>query len=442
MKEGGNMVLPVVAIVGRPNVGKSTIFNRIVGSRVSIVEDEPGITRDRIYSSGEWLTRKFNVIDTGGIEVGDEPFVRQIKYQAEIAMEEADVIVFVTNARDGITQADQEVANMLYKTKKPVVLVVNKVDDVNFREQIYEFYALGLGDPIATSAVHGIGFGDMLDQIVLNMPDKKGMDYEEDVTKFSLIGRPNVGKSSLTNALLGEERVIVSDLAGTTRDAIDTEFVKDGQKYVVIDTAGMRKRGKVYETTEKYSVLRALSAIDRSDVCLIVIDAEKGLIEQDKRVAGYAHEAGRAVVIVVNKWDAIEKDDKTMRDWEELIRTEMSFLDYAPIVFLSALTKKRLHTLFEPLNLAAENHKKRVITHVLNDVIMDAVAMNPTPTHKGQRLRIYYATQVSTQPPTFIIFVNDPELLHFSYKRYLENRLRQAFGFEGTPIHIIARTRD
>ena len=442
MKEGGNMVLPVVAIVGRPNVGKSTIFNRIVGSRVSIVEDEPGITRDRIYSSGEWLTRKFNVIDTGGIEVGDEPFVRQIKYQAEIAMEEADVIVFVTNARDGITQADQEVANMLYKTKKPVVLVVNKVDDVNFKEQIYEFYALGLGDPIATSAVHGIGFGDMLDQIVLNMPEKKGMDYEEDVMKFSLIGRPNVGKSSLTNALLGEERVIVSDLAGTTRDAIDTEFVKDGQKYVVIDTAGMRKRGKVYETTEKYSVLRALSAIDRSDVCLIVIDAEKGLIEQDKRVAGYAHEAGRAVVIVVNKWDAIEKDDKTMREWEELIRTEMSFLDYAPIVFLSALTKKRLHTLFEPLNLAAENHKKRVITHVLNDVIMDAVAMNPTPTHKGQRLRIYYATQVSTQPPTFVIFVNDPELLHFSYKRYLENRLRQAFGFEGTPIHIIARTRD
>lgn len=436
------MVLPVVAIVGRPNVGKSTIFNRIVGSRVSIVEDEPGITRDRIYSSGEWLTRKFNVIDTGGIEIGDEPFMRQIKYQAEIAMDEADVIVFVTNARDGITQADQEVANMLYKTKKPVVLVVNKVDDINFKEQIYEFYSLGLGDPIATSAIHGIGFGDMLDEIVLNMPEKKGMDYEEDVIKFSLIGRPNVGKSSLTNALLGEERVIVSDIAGTTRDAIDTEFTKDGEKYVVIDTAGMRKRGKVYETTEKYSVLRALSAIERSDVCLIVIDAAKGLIEQDKRVAGYAHEAGKAVVIVVNKWDAIEKDDKTMRDWEELIRTEMSFLDYAPIVFLSALTKKRLHTLFEPLNLAAENHKKRVVTHVLNDVIMDAVAMNPTPTHNGQRLRIYYATQVSIQPPTFIIFVNDPELLHFSYKRYLENRLRQAFGFEGTPIHIIARTRD
>ena len=436
------MVLPVVAIVGRPNVGKSTIFNRIIGSRVSIVEDEPGITRDRIYSSGEWLTRKFNVIDTGGIEIGDEPFMKQIKHQAEIAMDEADVIIFVTNARDGITQADQEVANMLYKTNKPVVLVVNKVDDVNFKEQIYEFYSLGLGDPIATSAVHGIGFGDMLDQIVLNMPEKKGMEYDEDVTKFCLIGRPNVGKSSLTNAILGEERVIVSDIAGTTRDAIDTEFTKDGQKYVVIDTAGMRKRGKVYETTEKYSVLRALSAIDRSDVCLIVIDAAKGLIEQDKRVAGYAHEAGKAVVIVVNKWDAIEKTDKTMKEWEDLIRTDMAFLDYAPIVFLSALTKRRLHTLFEPLNLAAENHKKRVVTHVLNDVIMDAVAMNPTPTHNGQRLRVYYATQVSTQPPTFVIFVNDPELLHFSYKRYLENCLRQAFGFEGTPIHIIARNRD
>jgi len=436
------MAVPVVAIVGRPNVGKSTIFNRIVGSRVSIVEDEPGITRDRIYSSGEWLTRKFNVIDTGGIEIGDEPFVRLIKHQAEIAMEEADVIVFVTNARDGVTQSDQEVSNMLYKTTKPVILVVNKVDDINFKDQIYEFYGLGLGDPVAVSAVHGIGFGDMLDAIVTNMPNKPEQDYDEDVIKFSLIGRPNVGKSSLTNALLGEERVIVSDIEGTTRDAIDTEFTKDDQKYVVIDTAGMRKRGKVYETTEKYSVLRALAAIDRSDVCLVLIDAEKGLIEQDKKVAGYAHEAGRSVVIVVNKWDAIEKTDKTMKEWETLIRQELQFLDYAPIVFLSALTKRRVQTLFDPLLQAAENHKKRVVTHVLNDVIMDAVAMNPTPTHKGQRLRIYYATQVASAPPTFVIFVNDTELLHFSYKRYLENSLRQAFGFEGTPIHIIARVRD
>ncbi|MCL1951036.1 MAG: ribosome biogenesis GTPase Der [Turicibacter sp.] len=436
------MAVPVVAIVGRPNVGKSTIFNRVVGSRVSIVEDEPGITRDRIYSSGEWLTRKFNVIDTGGIEIGDEPFVRLIKAQAEIAMEEADVIVFVTNARDGVTQSDQEVANMLYKTTKPVILVVNKVDDINFKEQIYEFYGLGLGDPIAVSAVHGIGFGDMLDQVVGNMPNKPEQDYDEDVIKFSLIGRPNVGKSSLTNALLGEDRVIVSDIEGTTRDAIDTEFSKDGQRYVVIDTAGMRKRGKVYETTEKYSVLRALAAIDRSDVCLVLIDAEKGLIEQDKKVAGYAHEAGRAVIIVVNKWDAIEKTDKTMKEWETLIREELQFLDYAPIVFLSALTKRRVHTLFDPILQAAENHKKRVVTHVLNDVIMDAVAMNPTPTHKGQRLRIYYSTQVASAPPTFVIFVNDTDLLHFSYKRYLENSLRLAFGFEGTPIHIIARVRD
>lgn len=436
------MGLPVIAIVGRPNVGKSTIFNRIVGTRLSIVEDEPGITRDRIYSSGEWLTKKFNVIDTGGIEVGDEPFVRLIKHQAEIAMEEADVIVFVVNARDGVTQSDQEVANMLYKTTKPVVLVVNKVDDVNFKDQIYDFYTLGVGEPIGVSAVHGIGFGDMLDAIVSQMPEKPEDDYDEDTIKFSLIGRPNVGKSSLTNALLGEERVIVSDIEGTTRDAIDTTFSKDGQEYVVIDTAGMRKRGKVYETTEKYSVLRALAAIERSDVCLIVIDAEKGLIEQDKKVAGYAHEAGRGVVIVVNKWDAIEKTDKTMKEWEDLIRQDMSYLDYAPIVFVSALTKRRLQTLFEPLNQAAENHKKRVVTHVLNDVIMDAVAMNPTPTHKGQRLRIYYATQVSTAPPTFVIFVNDTELLHFSYKRYLENSLRLAFGFEGTPIHIIARVRD
>lgn len=436
------MALPIVAIVGRPNVGKSTIFNRIVGSRVSIVEDEPGITRDRIYSSGEWLTRKFNVIDTGGIEIGDEPFLRQIKHQAEIAIDEADVIVFVTNARDGILQADQEVANMLYKTKKPVILVVNKVDDLNFKDQIYEFYALGLGEPVATSAAHGIGFGDMLDLIVQNLPNKETKEYGEDVIKFSLIGRPNVGKSSLTNALLGEERVIVSEIAGTTRDAIDTEFTKDGEKYVVIDTAGMRKRGKVYEKTEKYSVLRALGAIDRSDVCLIVIDATEGLIEQDKRVAGYAHEAGRGVIIVVNKWDAIEKTDKTMKEWEDLIRIEMSFLDYAPIVFVSALTGRRLHTLFEPLKLVAENHKKRIPTHLLNDIVMDAVAMNPTPTHKGKRLRIYYATQVKAGPPTFIIFVNETELLHFSYKRYLENSLRQAFGFEGTPIHIIARVRD
>jgi len=436
------MALPKVAVVGRPNVGKSTVFNRIIGERLSIVEDEPGITRDRIYGRGEWLTREFNVIDTGGIELGDEPFLSEIKHQAEIAIEEADVIVFVTNARDGLMQADEVVAGMLYRSEKPVILVVNKVDDVNFRDEIYDFYSLGLGDPIPVSAVHGIGFGDMLDKIIANLPQVKDNDYDEDVIKFSLIGRPNVGKSSLANALLNDERTIVSNIAGTTRDAIDSPFTKDGKKYVVIDTAGMRKRGKVYESTEKYSVLRAMSAIDRSDVCLIVIDAEEGLIEQDKRVAGLAHESGRAVMIVINKWDAVEKDDATMRKWEALIRADMTFLDYAPIVFLSALTKKRIHTLFEPLDLVAENHKKRVKTHVLNDVIMDAVAMNPTPTHKQGRLRIYYATQVKAGPPTFVIFVNDVQLLHFSYKRYLENSLRKAFGFEGTPVHIIARKRD
>ena len=436
------MALPKVAVVGRPNVGKSTIFNRIIGERLSIVEDEPGITRDRIYGRGEWLTREFNVIDTGGIELGDEPFLSEIKHQAEIAIEEADVIVFVTNARDGLMQADEIVASMLYKSEKPVVLVVNKVDDVHFRDDIYDFYALGLGDPIPVSAVHGIGFGDMLDKVIAKLPHASEENYEDDVIKFSLIGRPNVGKSSLTNALLNDTRTIVSNIAGTTRDAIDSPFTKDGKKYVVIDTAGMRKRGKVYESTEKYSVLRAMSAIDRSDVCLILIDAEEGLIEQDKRVAGLAHESGRGVIIVVNKWDAVDKDDATMRKWEQLIRTDMAFLDYAPIVFLSALTKKRIHTLFEPLDLVYDNHHKRVSTHLLNDVIMDAVAMNPTPTHKQGRLRIYYATQVKAGPPTFVIFVNDVTLLHFSYKRYLENSLRKAFGFEGTPVHIIARMRD
>ena len=436
------MALPKVAVVGRPNVGKSTVFNRIIGERLSIVEDEPGITRDRIYGRGEWLTREFNVIDTGGIELGDEPFLSEIKHQAEIAIEEADVIVFVTNARDGLMQADEVVAGMLYRSEKPIILVVNKVDDVHFRDEIYDFYSLGLGDPVAVSAIHGIGFGDMLDKIIAKLPVPKGDDYEDDVLRFSLIGRPNVGKSSLANALLNDERTIVSNIAGTTRDAIDSPFTKDGKKYVVIDTAGMRKRGKVYESTEKYSVLRAMSAIDRSDVCLILIDGSEGIIEQDKRVAGLAHESGRAVMIVVNKWDAVEKNDATMREWEAKIRNEMQFLDYAPIVFVSALTKKRIHTLFEPLDLVAENHKKRVETHVLNDVIMDAVAMNPTPTHKQGRLRIYYTTQVKAGPPTFVLFVNDPELLHFSYKRYLDNSLRRAFGFEGTPIHIIARKRD
>ncbi|KRE05601.1 MULTISPECIES: ribosome biogenesis GTPase Der [Priestia] len=435
------MPKPIIAIVGRPNVGKSTIFNRIVGERVSIVEDIPGVTRDRIYSSGEWLNMDFNIIDTGGIDIGDEPFLEQIKQQAEIAIDEADVIIFLVNGRDGITAADEEVAKILYKSKKPVVLAVNKVDNPEMRELIYDFYALGYGEPFPISGTHGLGLGDLLDEAAKHFPKEKDEDYGEDVIKFSLIGRPNVGKSSLVNALLGEDRVIVSDLAGTTRDAIDTKFTKEDQEYVVIDTAGMRKRGKVYESTEKYSVLRALKAIERSDVVLIVLNAEEGIIEQDKKIAGYAQEAGKAVVIVVNKWDTVEKDEKTMKKFEENIREHFQFLTYAPIVFLSAKTKKRTHTLLPMIDLASESHAVRVETSILNDVIMDAVAMNPTPTHNGNRLKIYYTTQVAIKPPTFVVFVNDPELMHFSYKRFLENKLREAFGFEGTPIKIIARPR-
>ncbi|MEQ2528146.1 ribosome biogenesis GTPase Der [Robertmurraya yapensis] len=435
------MVKPVVAIVGRPNVGKSTIFNRIVGDRISIVEDIPGVTRDRIYSAAEWLTHDFNIIDTGGIDIGDEPFLEQIRAQAQIAIDEADVIIFLTNGREGVTAADEEVAKILYKAKKPVVLAVNKVDNPEMRDQIYDFYSLGFGEPFPISGAHGLGLGDLLDEAAKHFPTDQGENYDPDTIKFSLIGRPNVGKSSLVNAILGEERVIVSNIAGTTRDAIDSMVTVNGQKYVIIDTAGMRKKGKVYESTEKYSVLRALRAIERSDVVLVVLDGEEGIIEQDKKIAGYAHEAGRAVVIVVNKWDAVEKDEKTMKAFEQNIREHFLFLDYAPIVFLSALTKKRIHTLIPMIDMASENHARRVETSVLNDVIMDAVAMNPTPTDNGKRLKIYYTTQVAVSPPTFVVFVNDPELMHFSYQRFLENRIRDAFGFEGTPIKIFARER-
>jgi GTPase len=432
---------PVVAIVGRPNVGKSTIFNRIVGERISIVEDVPGVTRDRIYSSAEWLTHEFNIIDTGGIELGNEPFLDQIRQQAEIAIDEADVIIFLTNGREGVTAADEIVAKILYRSNKPVVLGVNKIDNPEMREMVYDFYSLGFGEPFPISGSHGLGLGDLLDEAAKHFKKEDGDEYGEEVIKFSLIGRPNVGKSSLVNALLGEERVIVSNVAGTTRDAIDSSYTYDGQEYVIIDTAGMRKKGKVYETTEKYSVLRALRAIERSDVVLVVIDGEEGIIEQDKKIAGYAHDAGRAIVIVVNKWDAVEKDEKTMNKWEQNIRDHFQFLDYAPIIFLSAKTKKRIHTLLPVINIASENHALRVQSSVLNEVVMDAVAMNPTPTDNGKRLRIYYATQVAVKPPTFVVFVNDPELMHFSYERFLENRIRDAFGFEGTPIRIIARAR-
>lgn len=435
------MSLPVVAIVGRPNVGKSTLFNRIVGERVAIVDDVPGVTRDRIYGKGEWLNIEFNVIDTGGIEFGDEPFLEQIRAQAEIAIDEADVILMVTSGRDGVTASDQEVANLIYRTNKPVVLAVNKIDNPDMREQLFEFYSLGFGEPFPVSGTHGLGLGDLLDEIVKHFSKDEDSPYDDDVIKFSLIGRPNVGKSSLVNAILGEERVIVSDIPGTTRDAVDTPYTYEDDKYVIIDTAGIRRKGKIYESTEKYSVLRALRAIERSDVVLVVLNAEEGIVEQDKRIAGYAHEAGRGIIIVVNKWDAIEKDEKTMNEFEKMIRNELVFLDYAPVVFVSAKTRKRLHTLIPMIKLVSENHAMRIQTNVLNDVIMDAVAMNPTPTDKGKRLKIFYMTQVSVKPPTFVLFVNDPELLHFSYERYLENRIRDAFGFAGTPIRIIPRAR-
>ncbi|RTX71869.1 ribosome biogenesis GTPase Der [Mammaliicoccus sciuri] len=436
------MTKPIIAIVGKPNVGKSTIFNRIIGERVSIVEDTPGITRDRIYSSGEWLTHDFNLIDTGGIDLGDEPFQQQIRAQAEVAIDEADVIIFMVNGREGVTQADEMVAKILYKSNKPVVLAVNKIDNPEMRSEIYDFYSLGFGEPFPISGSHGLGLGDLLDEAAKHFPEDDEPDYDDETIRLSLIGRPNVGKSSLINAILGEERVIVSPIAGTTRDAIDTIYTYDDQEYVLIDTAGMRKKGKVYESTEKYSVLRALKAIERSIVVLVVIDAEEGIIEQDKKVAGYAHEAGKAIVIVVNKWDTVEKDSKTMKKFEEKVRDNFQFLDYAPIAFVSALEKSRLKTLFPLITMADENHRKRVQSSTLNEVITDAVAMNPTPTDNGRRLNIFYATQVAIQPPTFVIFVNDVELMHFSYKRFLENRIRDAFGYEGTPVHLISRKRN
>ncbi|MET2170544.1 ribosome biogenesis GTPase Der [Enterococcus faecalis] len=435
------MANPTIAIVGRPNVGKSTIFNRIAGERISIVEDTPGVTRDRIYTTGEWLGREFSIIDTGGIDLGDEPFMDQIKHQAEIAIDEADVIIFVASGREGITDADELVAKILYRSNKPVILAVNKVDNPEMRNDIYEFYALGLGDPFPVSGSHGLGIGDVLDEAVKYFPNTSE-EEDEDTIKFSLIGRPNVGKSSLINAILGEDRVIVSDIEGTTRDAIDTYFEsEEGQKFLMIDTAGMRKRGKVYESTEKYSVMRAMRAIERSDIVLMVLNAEEGIREQDKRVAGYAHEAGRGIIIVVNKWDTVKKDTNTMRDFEAEIRDEFQYLDYAPIIFVSALTKQRLNKLPELIETVSMNQNLRIPSALLNDVVMDAVAINPTPTDKGKRLKIFYATQVAVKPPTFVIFVNEEELMHFSYARFLENQIRKAFTFEGTPIKIIPRRR-
>lgn len=435
------MALPTVAIVGRPNVGKSALFNRIAGERISIVEDVEGVTRDRIYTKAEWLNRQFSIIDTGGIDDVDAPFMEQIKHQADIAMTEADVIVFVVSAKEGITDADEYVAKILYRTHKPVILAVNKVDNPEMRSAIYDFYALGLGDPYPVSSAHGIGTGDVLDAIVDNLPTE-AQEESSDIIKFSLIGRPNVGKSSLINAILGEDRVIASPVAGTTRDAIDTTFTdEEGQEFTMIDTAGMRKSGKVYENTEKYSVMRAMRAIDRSDIVLMVLNAEEGIREYDKRIAGFAHEAGKGIVVVVNKWDAIKKDNRTVAQWEADIRDNFQYIPYAPIVFVSAVTKQRLHKLPDVIKQISQSQNTRIPSAVLNDVVMDAVAINPTPTDKGKRLKIFYATQVSIKPPTFVIFVNEEELMHFSYLRFLENQIRQAFVFEGTPIRLIARKR-
>ena len=435
------MANPTIAIVGRPNVGKSTLFNRIAGERISIVEDTPGVTRDRIYATGEWLGKEFSIIDTGGIDLGDEPFMDQIRHQAEIAIEEADVIIFVGSGQEGVTDADELVARILFKSNKPVILAVNKVDNPEMRNEIYEFYSLGLGDPYPVSGSHGLGLGDVLDEAIRHFSTEIEPE-EEGVIKFSLIGRPNVGKSSLINGILGEERVIVSEIEGTTRDAVDTHFVgENGQKFTMIDTAGMRKRGKVYESTEKYSVMRAMRAIERSDIVLFVINAEEGIREQDKRIAGYAHEAGRGLIIVVNKWDLVKKDTNSMRDFEQEIRDEFQYLDYAPIIFVSAVTRQRLNKLPELIERVSESQNLRIPSSVLNDVIMDAVAINPTPTDKGRRLMIFYSTQVAVKPPAFVIFVNEEELMHFSYARFLENQIRNAFTFEGTPIRIIARRR-
>lgn len=435
------MLVGTVAIVGRPNVGKSTVFNRMIGDRVSIVDDTPGVTRDRIYGKCEWLTKSFNLIDTGGLQIEDQPFQIEIQAQVEIAVEEADTIVMLTDVRDGVTNDDIFIARMLQKINKKVILAVNKVDDVSFMSSVYEFYALGLGDPVAISGVQSIGMGDLMDAI-LDSFEGKEKKQKDGLISFAVIGRPNVGKSSLVNAILNQQRVIVSDIEGTTRDAIDTPFVRDGKSYVVVDTAGIKKRGRIYENVEKYAVLRAMRAIDNCDVVLFVLDGSSGIIEQDKHVAGYAVEAGKGIIIVYNKWDLVEKDHTTMDTISKEIRAQFAYLDYAPIVFVSALNKSRINNLFPLIDEVYDYSQFRVQTALLNEVIADAQIITPPPTHKGKRLKINYCSQVSVAPPTFVLFVNDENLLHFSYQRYLENRIRDAFDFTGNPIRIIARKKN
>ena len=434
---------PLIAIVGRPNVGKSMLFNKLVGQRLSIVEDTPGVTRDRLYAEAEWRNRKFDLVDTGGIEPSaDSQILAFMRQQAEIAIQHATVILFVCDIKTGLTASDQEVANMLLRSQKPVVLAVNKMDQVGITNpDIYEFYNLGLGDPIAVSAVHGHGTGDLLDACMEYFPPEDEEEEEDDVIKVAVIGKPNVGKSSLVNRIRGEQRVIVSDMAGTTRDAVDSYFENQKGKYLFIDTAGMRKKSKVDDRIEKFSVLRATMAIERADVCLILVDANEGVTEQDTKVAGLAHEAGKACIIVVNKWDAIEKDDKTMDHMRQDIRRDLSYMTYAPIVFISALTGQRVDRLFDLINYVNDQASLRITTGMLNTVLADATARVQPPTDKGRRLKIYYMTQIGIKPPHFVCFCNDAKLFHFSYQRYLENQIRSTFGLEGTPVRLTIRQK-
>jgi len=429
-----------VAIVGRPNVGKSSLFNRIIGDRKAITDDKPGVTRDRIYASAAWLTRHFGLIDTGGIDVGDAPFLDQIKTQAMLAVNEADLIVFVVDSRVGLTEMDTYISRLLYPSNKPVIVAVNKVDNDQLRSSIYEFYSLGFGDPIAVSANHGIGLGDLLDEIVKHMPEDS-KELEDKSIKLAVIGYPNVGKSSLTNCILGQDRVIVSEIAGTTRDAIDTNFTRDGIDYTIIDTAGIKKSGQIYESTDKYALLRALKAADRANVLLLVLDGSRDLINQDKHVAGIIQEYQKAAVIVVNKWDIVEKDTTTMKAIEDELRDEFKFLPYVEICFVSSLENKRIHTVFEAINTAYESYNKTLSTSILNEFLMDVTAMNPPKLFNKGTAKFSYMTQIQTKPPTFLVFVNNPNFVHFSYERYLENKLRELFKFTGSPIKLLIRKK-
>lgn len=434
---------PIVAVVGRPNVGKSTLFNALAGQRISIVEDTPGITRDRIYADVSWLNRNFTIIDTGGIEPDSKDIIlSQMREQAEIAIQTADVIMFMVDVRQGLLDADSKVADMLRRSGKPIVLVVNKVDNFEkYMPDVYEFYNLGIGEPFPISAANRLGMGDMLDQVVGYFGESSQEEEEDDIIRVAIVGKPNVGKSSLINKLLGENRLIVSDIAGTTRDAVDTPVTHNGKEYVFIDTAGLRRKNKIKESLEKYMIVRTVSAVERADIVVLLIDAIEGVTEQDAKIAGIAHERGKAVIIAVNKWDAIEKDDKTVNKYTGRIREVLSYMPYAEITFISAVTGQRIHRLYELIDTVAENHAMRVATGVLNEIMAEAVALQQPPSDKGKRLRLYYITQASVKPPTFVVFANDKELMHFSYTRYLENKIREAFGFQGTPLKFIIRER-